>query len=431
MQNPKCPQDLTFYDLHGTVVILRPSIPTWAAIGRDGLSLLKLCTGALTAEEIAQRLDMDSEGVHEFIQTLEEYKILGEEESVEAASNELRSIWLHVTNACNLSCLTCYHSAGKACPEELSVEEITELLMGISEFKPQNEAQTVALTGGEPLLRSDFWLICEACYNLGFNINLFTNGTLINEDIAEMIKSFVGEVRVGLDGIQQTNDKIRGKGSFERIVRGIKTLLDVGIVPMVNITATKANYAEIPELLDFLIEMGVTALRVRPVMYQGRGSTNKSQLGITSADYELLVKRIYERGYSSHPDLLKVERFADNIRAPVNNRRGCVAGWCTVSISAMGEVYPCVAGHISSLQLGSIRQQPFRAIWNNAAQLSEWRSFDVNTSSHCSNCEWRNFCGGGCKLNAFLRCGKIDGGDQHCEAFKNLYSYTLLQEAVL
>jgi len=428
--NPKCPSDICIFDQQGKVVVLNPNAPSWAVVNREGLSLLKLCTGELTVEEIAQDSSMDVEDVREVIQTLQEYRILEEyKEGPPLYSHELRGIWLNVTNACNLNCLTCYQSSGRACSQELTLAEITGIFQQIRAFKPLNGPQTVALTGGEPFLRSDIWEICQKGCDLGLNINIITNGTCINGEIASKVASHVNQVQVSLDGMRHSNDVIRGQGSFEKAVKGITALMNAGVVPSVGIVATKVNLTEILALLHFLTEYGVSNIRIRPVIQQGRGAVNLMQLALSATEYQLLIEDIYQEGFSSNPHFLKVERFADNVEAPINNARGCPAGWRMVSISCTGEVYPCIAGHMPEFNLGSLREHSFETIWTSGA-LKMWRSFDINTSSHCGRCEWRNFCGGGCKVDAFLHCGCIDGGDPYCEAFKNLYYCTLMREVL-
>ncbi len=429
-QCPVVPPDMKVFEQQGNVVILRPSIPTWVVLTREGFSLFQLCTGELTVEEIAEKLKVSTEAVLECIQFLYEHRILGEDSPSEPVSKELHAVWVHVTNACNLSCITCYQSSGEPFAQELTLNEITDLFTQAALFRPQDRLQKAILTGGEPLLRPDFWKICQTGMDLGFKIRLLTNGTLITKEVAQDIKTHADEVQVSLDGMRESNDVIRGKGSFQKIIAGISALMDAGVVPSVAVVATRANSEEIPALLEFLAEYGITSMQIRPLMPRGRGSLNL-RLAMTSREYELLITRIYEMGYSSRTDFLKVERFVANIRAPTKNARGCSAGWGAVSIASTGEVYPCVAAHIPSLRLGSIREQPFKAIWMNSHNLDVWRSFDVNVSSHCRSCEWRNLCGGGCKVNAFLLSGTVDGGDQCCEAFKNLYHYTLLREAAL
>ena len=130
--NPTHPSDIKIFDHQQKVVVLRPSIPTWVTLTPEGLSLLNLCTGTLTVQEIAERLNVDCKAVQQCIQSLQECNLLGEEEPVKAPSKALHNIWLHVTNACNLTCIICYQSSGSASPHELTVKEIYELLSYIS-----------------------------------------------------------------------------------------------------------------------------------------------------------------------------------------------------------------------------------------------------------------------------------------------------------
>ena len=424
--NPECPPDLCVFTKGDKRVVLNPNAPSWAVLNREGLAVLKLCTGALSVQEIAQNLSLNFEEVNEFIQVLKEYRLLCGEDSFKESSFELQGIWLNVTNACNLKCLTCYQSSGDPYPDELTRKEILHLFQQMRTFKPKNENQTVILTGGEPLLRSDLWEICQIGSDLGLVMNLITNGILVTEEIAQKAKSCINQVQVSLDGIH-TSDVIRGKGTFELAVKGINVLQDYQIVPSIGIVVTRINCTEILQLLQFLTDLGITDIRMRPVIHQGRGHVNRSQLSISVEEYQLLVKHIYEEGFSSNPGLLKVERFAESIQAPTNNARGCPAGWRTVSVSSTGGVYPCIAGHISVLSMGSIRERSFADLWESDL-ASKWRSFDVNSSVHCKVCEWRNFCGGGCKISAYLHSGQIGGGDSYCKAIKNLYYYTLMQE---
>ena len=431
MSSPKCPPDIRIFEYNKKKVVLRPSAPSWAVLNEDGISFLKMCTGELTVKEIAEEMDMDIKTTHEFIQSLQECKLLGEEEPAEMLLYQLHGIWLHVSDACNLTCLTCYQDSGKAISQDLTLEEITNLFSHMRMFKPENLPQAVILTGGEPLLRSDIWDICKKGKNFDLKIGLLTNGMLITEEVAQKIKIHANEVQISLDGMQHSNDMIRGKGSFQKIMDGISALLDVGVIPGVAIVATNLNYAEIPVLVQFLLDLNITRIQIRPLIYRGRGAVNRSRLAMTCKEYQSLIECIYEKGFSSHPDLLNVERFAQSIQTPANNARGCSAGWRMVSISTTGEVYPCIAAHIPEFLFGSIREKSFEDIWKNSKELDVWRTFDVNMSAHCGTCDWRNFCGGGCKLSAFLRCNQITAGDQYCEALKNLYHFTLLREATL
>jgi radical SAM protein with 4Fe4S-binding SPASM domain len=427
--NPVCPSDISIFRKEDKIIVLNPRFPSWAVVNSEGLALLQHCTGASTLQEIADDLSLDLEDVQEFVQTLRTYRILDDESQEKEkgmSSSGLEGIWLNVTSACNLRCLTCYQSSGLPHPKELTLKEITGLFKQIKELKSEREPQTVILTGGEPLLRPDIWKICAAARNTGHRVNLISNGTLIDDETASKIASHVDNVQVSLDGMQDTNDTIRGKGSFREAFKGIKALLNANIVPSVGIVATGINSKEILPLLDFLIEQGISSVRMRPIIHQGRGALHSGDLAISCEQYHSLIETIYERGFSSNPSFLQVERFAGSIETPANNALGCPAGQRMLSISSTGDVYPCIAGHMPGFCFGSIREASLGMLMRSEG-LRPWRSFNVNVSLHCKGCEWRNFCGGGCKVSAFLHTGSIEGGDPLCEAFKSLYHDTLMR----
>lgn len=176
------------------------------------------------------------------------------------------------TNACNMSCSICWQRRGVHDYAELSPDRQRDLIaealdLGVREF--------VFGGGGEPLLR---WRRLAPLFEAiraqrGYGM-LFTNGTLISSEVAAALVDMEwNKVLVSLDGLESVNDTIRGKGSFDRIVRGLDSLLEERgdrELPVIGIgcAMTRHGVPQIPELVRFLIDRGCDQLNlIRLVVY--------------------------------------------------------------------------------------------------------------------------------------------------------------------
>ncbi|MEM3522015.1 MAG: radical SAM protein, partial [Candidatus Bathyarchaeia archaeon] len=116
-------------------------------------------------------------------------------------------VW-NYTNACNLKCKHCYQKADKPTPDELSTEERLAIIDQIDKAK----VASIAFSGGEPIIRKDFFEIAKYASEKGIYVSLATNGTLITKDIAKKLYDCgVGYAEVSLDGAApQTHEAFRG-----------------------------------------------------------------------------------------------------------------------------------------------------------------------------------------------------------------------------
>lgn len=165
-------------------------------------------------------------------------------ESVDAPDVELRhldDLWFQVAGTrCNLTCTHCFiscsphnHSFGFLDLDTIRRALDESVAMGVKEYY---------FTGGEPFLHPDMTAILERTLRLG-PATVLTNGTVFKDEWlkrlrdAEDASPFSLEFRVSMDGFTAAeNDPIRGAGTFERILRGVRQLLAHGFVPIITVT---------------------------------------------------------------------------------------------------------------------------------------------------------------------------------------------------
>ena len=157
---------------------------------------------------------------------------------------------LHVTNKCNLRCKTCFIDFSKDTQNELTLAEIEEIAAYL------NGLIWLDIGGGEPFLREDLPDICAAFD--AKSISIPTNGfdpTLIYETIKKVRNRTNAEINidVSIDGSEETNDDIRGKGCFKKSVETLELLKTIkGIRLKIHTVLCEKNYNEIVDFMRFM-----------------------------------------------------------------------------------------------------------------------------------------------------------------------------------
>ena len=158
--------------------------------------------------------------------------------------------------ACNLRCVGCYANSSARNPEKLDWE-ITDRI--ISEAKELWGVRFFTITGGEPMAyKSNGKGILDIFekHNDAFFL-MYTNGTLIDEKAARRMAQ-AGNITpaFSVEGMEEKTDARRGKGVFQRVLRGMANLREAGVPFGVSLTATRDNYQEIlsDEFLDLFFE---------------------------------------------------------------------------------------------------------------------------------------------------------------------------------
>ncbi len=191
----------------------------------------------------------------------------------------LDTLWFQVGGTlCNLACSHCFVSCSPTnhTHEMLSLLEVESYLhegasLGVKEYY---------FTGGEPFLNPEMEMILERTLDQG-PATVLTNGLLLDPDrcqrLARLAKTseYSLDFRVSMDGYDaQTNDPIRGEGTFERILQGISNLVEAGLNPVITVTevhADNSSEAGKQRFFDLLGEMGVSKprLKILPVFQIG------------------------------------------------------------------------------------------------------------------------------------------------------------------
>lgn len=121
---------------------------------------------------------------------------------IKSPEPSLRYLELQITDRCNLRCKHCY--IGETAPKELSIKQIIEILKEFEEM----QGLRLMITGGEPLLHSNFDALNDVLPGFLIRKVLFTNGLLLSKDLLRGLN--VDEIQISIDGLQKGHDSLRG-----------------------------------------------------------------------------------------------------------------------------------------------------------------------------------------------------------------------------
>jgi radical SAM protein with 4Fe4S-binding SPASM domain len=309
-----------------------------------------------------------------------------------------------VTAACNLSCGYCRASASSLPDaDELSTKEAHSFLDDIAALHPM-----IILSGGEPLLRPDIFLLARHAVSLDLRVSLASNGTLITPEVADEIAACgISRVSISLDGASsEKHDLSRGKGSFQAAMQGIENLR--GKVDFqINNTLTCKNESDVALVFDLAHRVGARALHFFFLVATGRGR----EADLISPERQEQLLREIDRERGRRPIEVQVTcapQYARIARPGRGHVGGCLAGKSFVFVSRKGDVYPC--GYFP-LRVGNIREKNFIEIWENAAELKALRERAL--TGKCGRCSFMGICGG-CRARAYAETGDFLGPDPAC-----------------
>lgn len=312
---------------------------------------------------------------------------------------QLLSLFLELTDRCNERCMHCGSRCdGKESEGLLSVEEIKDILISVKEDFSER-LPMLCITGGEPLLRKDFFEIMEFAKSLGFAWGMTSNGTLIDEDCAKKLRNAgMRTISISIDGLRDTHDWFRQtKGAYDRAMEGIKNLVNTKGFSHVQIT-TVVHHGNINELEDMYIifkKTGVKSWRVINIEPIGRAKDSK-ELMLTAEEYRYMLEFINEKRLKD-PEFEVAFGCSHYLGTELERELRkwyflCNAGIYVGSIMANGDVGACldIERRPETIQ-GNVRKERFSYIWKNRFEI--FRT-DYRKCGKCKNCKEYKFCAG-------------------------------------
>ena len=314
-------------------------------------------------------------------------------------SPHLDTLFLELTLRCNERCVHCGSSCEvQTLSPELSADDFKRLLNKVREDFA-DDLPRIAVTGGEPLLREDFFEIMAYAKSLGFRWGMTSNGTLITKEVARKLRETgMRTVSISIDGLPGTHEAFRRTpGSFERSMRGVQNLIDENCFPAIQVTTVvhKQNIDELDAMYDIFKDVDIDSWRVINLEPIGR-ALEHPELMLKKEDYRRLFEFIRVKRRANIPVLYGCSHFL-GLEYECEVREFyfiCNAGVYTASVRANGDIGACLdIERRPETTFGNILTDDFTRVWKE-----EFRIFREDFSKRngtCRACEWEGFCHGG------------------------------------
>ncbi len=421
----------------GKYLIIWSDIPNWMVVDEEAFQFLKEIEGPHTREEIRQKYQSISKSsdeemmeaiINTFVNAYILYPVADEPPRFFVPGGKLKSVVIHPTNRCNLRCIMCYNKDILLSPhesiEELTAEEFTDFLDQVVPYLEEKDTD-LQILGGEPLIVPEKSLkIAEYGCEIMGAATLSTNGTLITKDFAQKAASIEDlVVQVSLDSpYKKTHEAIRGKGTYAKAIRGIKTLVKEGATTVMSMTCNKKSVSELEQYYTLALQMGVTSARFIPFQEAGGGINCSLEMPYLP----FLVKESFDMFRQNHHFWKMMS--SDFLSTVARSCRTCgVQKWCgaglrLVLLDPYGDVYPCPNHYLPEFKAGNIRQEPFQKIWEDSPVLKNLRKiYPVEVlNEQCATCYVRHWCAGWCRGATYQITEKMTNPSVQCEEIKEM-----------
>ena len=289
---------------------------------------------------------------------------------------------VELTTKCNLRCKHCYASSCKG--KDISY---SELFQALSSLKDRGLCG-IELTGGEPLLHPHFQDIVKFCCENFEIVGVLSNGTLIDEQIAEFLSQFNNIlISISIDSSSpQFHDNFRGvKGAWQKAVNAIKLLTSYNIPVRVAMVVTPENFRELESTALLAKELGALAFSFAPILPFGRGATIRWRFTPEEVvEYRKLERKVMEKYKEMIP------RFPAEVIEALS-LPNCGAGHKTVVISPTGIVRPCVIMPQDFMPLGNIFTDSLEKIFSSPI-IYKLAKIRWPNKYDCGSCRYEKFC---------------------------------------
>ena len=212
-----------------------------------------------------------------------------------AFSKHATNVFFHILTQCNLTCKHCYINPAHHGKKRLALATIAAWL---AVFVKKSPSANVIFLGGEPTLHPDLPLAVNKAKDLGYqSITIDTNGYLFNDILAKVTPGMVDYFSFSLDGAtRKTNDAIRGEGSYDTCINGIKKAVHKGFSTSLIYTVSKINLHELTAMEPLVKELGLDRFFIQVIGIRGRSAdVGRDRLQVSRSEWLDIIPNAAEK----------------------------------------------------------------------------------------------------------------------------------------
>jgi MoaA/NifB/PqqE/SkfB family radical SAM enzyme len=306
---------------------------------------------------------------------------------------------------CNCRCVMCDIWKANQNKQELTRADLARHLDGFRKF----HVQWVVFSGGEALMHSNLWLLCELLAELNIKVSLLSTGLLLKQNASDIVQ-WCHEVIVSLDGSREVHDAIRNvPRAYDRLAEGVAALRREALARdrHVRVTARcvlqRRNFCDLPniiaaahelelEQISFLAaDVSSTAFN-RSQPWDGERVADVALSAEEVVQFEHVLEETFARWHEdfatgfvaeSKEKLRRLVRYYAALNGDGDFAGNhCNAPWVSTVVEADGTVRPCFFHGA----LGNIHEQSLDEILNSPQAIAFRRNLDVRGDPICRKC---------------------------------------------
>ncbi len=286
-------------------------------------------------------------------------------------------VFFELTYKCNLRCKHCIVSEDKN-KQELTYEQICRIIDQIAEFG----CLYINFTGGEPLIRKEFFEIASYAKTKNLTFTIQTNGTLITSQIADKIAAlFPLQVSISLLGMRNIHDRIVGiAGSYKRTIKAIKLLRERKVHVCVTTVIMRQNAEDLSRIKRFTRQVGISWALCSLIVPKFDGSQEP-----------FLCRALDSQLKDSIKKYCRIETDKDKRLDILNNPLCNNAGGNSTTITAYGDLNPCPAW-MRDNNRNLLKNRTLSQIWRNDGDFKRLRILRKRDIPVCRDCNLLLYC---------------------------------------
>ena len=322
----------------------------------------------------------------------------------------------HVTNLCNLRCKHCYQDdfSKRNDLDWAGLKKVCDNLLNT--MKDWDKTACIHLTGGEPLLKPDLFPLLNHLdqHSMVEELGIITNSLPIDQETMKRLIGFskLRKIKISLDGGNaETNDSIRQRGTFDKVVKNIPLIKrEERFEIVLMLTAMKRNFRSLLSLFKLCQDLGIDGLIIERFIPLGRGRESLDEV-LSKEEWKEMIEMLSdfistEEEHSFFPYQAFQISFGGG--EPELLGAPCVVGMDGLCVMPDGSVFPCRRFPVS---IGNLLETPLSEIWEKSEILERLRNKE-NLKGRCGRCGIDDC--RGCRSLALALTGDFLEEDPHC-----------------
>lgn len=310
---------------------------------------------------------------------------------------KLRELWVHTNNFCNLTCPHCLVSSSPRAERGLPTEKLTAII----DQAVDCGVERIYFTGGEPFARPDIFSLIGHVTRRNCELIILTNATLFHGERLRTLDSVSREqlrLQISLDGAKpETNDRLRGKGTFEQIREGTKNVTRLGFPVSLTTVVTKENLEEVPAVTRLVKDWGAQSQHLMWMHRRGRAMETMPDSFPTGEELIEIIRTTQQTAQALGVTVDNIE----SLKLRVNGQPFVKYDlgnqfWDSLCVYSDGTVYPSAAfANHKPVAAGVVTNGNLRQIWVESDVANRFRAASLMSKRSVQGDPFRFFTGGG------------------------------------